>query len=196
MLIWHSWKGYFWEGSVFIWESKLGVAAPPVMSYIKAGEAGDSFLNRSQRRVVMCYKPGYQCDCLTTGNMCEPCRMTAEGKETEEIDPSNNMNAAGQEGRASEPISSANVGNHHGRNWGWVLSAVICVNILILGCVLVIGSAYDNINIKTPDLQIFLIVIILLTSIWMIYYSVFTARIENAINYKDAHAGPVWLRGE
>nr|XP_046271822.1 proton channel OTOP2-like [Scatophagus argus] len=29
----------------------------------------------------------------------------------------------------------------------------------------------------------------------MIYYVVYTARKENAVVYKDAHAGPIWLRG-
>uniref|UniRef100_A0A3B4GRB1 Otopetrin-2-like n=1 Tax=Pundamilia nyererei TaxID=303518 RepID=A0A3B4GRB1_9CICH len=81
------------------------------------------------------------------------------------------------------------------QSWGWMGSGIICVNILILGSVLVTGSTYEDINIKAPHLQIFLITLLLLTSMWMIYYSIYTARIKNAVNYKDAHAGPTWLRG-
>uniref|UniRef100_A0A3P9C6R9 Otopetrin 2 n=1 Tax=Maylandia zebra TaxID=106582 RepID=A0A3P9C6R9_9CICH len=102
------------------------------------------------------------------------------------------------EGSKDEPelkISSAEVGKEKSQSWGWMGSGIICVNILILGSVLVTGSTYEDINIKAPHLQIFLIIILLLTSMWMIYYSIYTARIKNAVNYKDVHAGPTWLRG-
>ncbi|KAL3987022.1 fms-related tyrosine kinase 3 [Sarotherodon galilaeus] len=129
---------------------------------------------------------------------CEPCRMMAQDKETEEVHQSNDINSPGQEGSKDEPelkISSAEVGKEKSQSWGWMGSWIICVNILILGSVLVTGSTYEEINIKAHHLQIFLIVILLLTSMWMIYYSIYTARNKNAVNYKDAHAGPTWLRG-
>lgn len=141
----------------------------------------------------------YEFNCLTTGNQCEPCRMMAQDKETEEVHQSNNINSPCQEGSKDEPelkISSAEVGKEKSQSWGWMGSGIICVNILILGSVLVTGSTYEDINIKAPHLQIFLIIILLLTSMWMIYYSIYTARIKNAVNYKDVHAGPTWLRGE
>lgn len=124
--------------------------------------------------------------------------MTAKDRETEEAHLSN-TSAPGQAGSPCEPdlnISSSGAVKERGRNWGWMLSGIICVNILILGCALVSGSAYNNVNIGTPDLQIFLIILLLLTSIWMIYYAFYTARQENAVVYKDGHAGPIWLRGE
>ncbi|XP_008301221.1 otopetrin-2 isoform X2 [Stegastes partitus] len=124
--------------------------------------------------------------------------MTAKDRETEEAHLSNNINALGQTGSVSEPdlnSSSTEVVRERGRNWGWMVSAIICVNILILGCALVSGSAYNNVKISTPDLQVFLIIILLLTSIWMVYYCIYTVRTENAVIYKDDHAGPVWLRG-
>uniref|UniRef100_A0A3Q4IDZ7 Otopetrin 2 n=1 Tax=Neolamprologus brichardi TaxID=32507 RepID=A0A3Q4IDZ7_NEOBR len=122
----------------------------------------------------------------------------AQDKETEVVHQSNNINSPGQEGSKDEPelkISSAEVGKEKSQSWGWMGSGIICVNILILGSVLVTGSTNEDINIKAPHLQIFLIIILLLTSMWMIYYSIYTARIKNAVNYKDAHAGPTWLRG-
>uniref|UniRef100_A0A3P8RZN5 Otopetrin 2 n=1 Tax=Amphiprion percula TaxID=161767 RepID=A0A3P8RZN5_AMPPE len=138
------------------------------------------------------------CKCVTSDNPCEPCRMTVKDRETEEVHLSNNINAVGQTESASEPDlndSSTEVVRERSRNWGWLLSGIICVNILILGCALVSGSAYNNVKISTPDLQVFLIIILLLTSIWMVYYVIYTARTENAVVYKDDHAGPVWLRG-
>ncbi|XP_067472268.1 proton channel OTOP2-like isoform X1 [Thunnus thynnus] len=146
----------------------------------------------------MCLNTGYPCKCLTDGNPCEPCRMTAKDRETEEAHLSNNINAVGQVGNACEPelnISSSGVARERVRNWGWGLSAIICVNILILGCALVSGSAYNYVNIGSSDLQVFLIILLLLTSIWMIYYAIYTARKEDAVTYKDGHAGPLWLRG-
>lgn len=145
----------------------------------------------------MCLNTGYPCNCLTDGNPCEQCRMTAKDRETEEAHLSNNINASGQ--AACEPeqnISSSGVARERVRNWGWMLSGIICVNVLILGCALVSGSAYNNINISASDLQVFLIILLLLTSIWMIYYAIYMGRKENAIMYKDGHAGPVWLRGK
>ncbi|XP_035510801.1 proton channel OTOP2-like [Morone saxatilis] len=142
----------------------------------------------------MCLNTG---NCLNDGNSCEPCRMTAKDRETEEAHLSN-ISALGQAGNTCEPnlkTSSSGLVRERGRNWGWMLSGIICVNILILGCALVSGSAYNNVSISTPDLQIFLIILLLLTSIWMVYYIVYTARKENAVDYKDGHAGPIWLRG-
>lgn len=133
------------------------------------------------------------------GNQCEPCRMMAQDKETEEFHQSNDINSPGQEGSKDEPelkIFSAEVGKEKSQSWGWMGSWIICVNILILGSVLVTGSTHEEINIKAYHLQIFLIIILLLTSMWMISYSIYTARNKNAVNYKDAHAGPTWLRGE
>ncbi|XP_041633781.1 proton channel OTOP2 [Cheilinus undulatus] len=145
----------------------------------------------------MCLNTGYPCNCLTDGNPCEPCRMTAKDRDTEEVHLSNDVNAPGPAENTCKPDlngSSDEVVKERGRNWGWMLSGIICVNILILGCALVSGSAYNNVNISMPDLQIFLIILLLLTTIWMVYYVIYTARTEDAVVYKDGHAGPVWLR--
>lgn len=125
--------------------------------------------------------------------------MTIKDMETEQAHLSNNASAAGQAESPSEPdldASSGVVVRERVRNWGWMLSGIICVNILILGSALVSGSAYNHVDISISDVQIFLIIFLILTSIWMIHYIVFTARNENAVVYKDGHAGPVWLRGE
>ncbi|XP_041813779.1 proton channel OTOP2-like [Chelmon rostratus] len=81
---------------------------------------------------------------------------------------------------------------HHGG--GWLLSGIICINILILGCALVSGSAFNSVAITAVHRQIFLIILLLLTMLWMLFYTAFTSRKEQAVLFKDSHAGPVWLR--
>lgn len=82
---------------------------------------------------------------------------------------------------------------HHGG--GWLLSGIICINILILGCALVSGSAFNSVAITAVHRQIFLIILLLLTMLWMLFYTVFTSKKDQAISFKDSHAGPVWLQG-
>lgn len=145
----------------------------------------------------MCINSGYPCECLTSGNLCEPCKMTAKDREQEEAHLSNNINAADSPMAVKEPemeTSSTEVTRDRGRNWGWMLSAFICLNILILGCAFVSAGTSSTVNITTPDLQIFLIFLFLLTSIWMIYHTIYNSRTDSAV-IKDRHAGPIWLRG-
>ncbi|XP_056144144.1 proton channel OTOP2-like [Lampris incognitus] len=77
---------------------------------------------------------------------------------------------------------------------GWLLSGIMCVNILLLGCALVSGSAFNSVAITTVHRQIFLIILLLLTILWMVFYSIITYRKNQALPLKDSHAGPVWLR--
>ncbi|XP_029691873.1 proton channel OTOP2 isoform X1 [Takifugu rubripes] len=144
----------------------------------------------------MCLNSGFPCQCLTDGYPCQPCRMTCKDKETEQAHLSNSTSAPGQTENPCEPDPDADtVVRERPRNWGWMLSGIFCVNILILGCALVSSSAYKEVDIDMSDLQIFLTILLILTSIWMIYYITYTARQEDAVVYKDGHAGPVWLRG-
>lgn len=82
---------------------------------------------------------------------------------------------------------------HHGG--GWLLSGIICINILILGCAVVSGSACSE-AVTAVHRQIFLIFLFLLTMLWMLLYTVFTSRKNQAVLAKDSHAGPVWLQGK
>ncbi|MED6276298.1 hypothetical protein CHARACLAT_001690 [Characodon lateralis] len=146
----------------------------------------------------MCLNPGYTCECLTTGDLCEPCNMAAKDREPEEAHLSDNIKAADSATSESKPemeTSSTEVARDRGRNWGWMLSAFICLNILILGCAFVSGGTSSNVKISTPVLQIVIIFLFLLTSIWMVYYIIYNSRTENAVVFKDRHAGTIWLRG-
>ncbi|CAL8310698.1 unnamed protein product [Arctogadus glacialis] len=80
------------------------------------------------------------------------------------------------------------------RNWGWLLSGTVFLNLVILGTALVSASTFNSALFGSADLQVFLIVLILATTLWMLYYHVYTSKEEHAVLYKDGHAGPVWLR--
>ncbi|XP_072550080.1 proton channel OTOP2 [Salminus brasiliensis] len=96
---------------------------------------------------------------------------------------------------ASVALSSISTWRDRAGSWGWVLSAFILINVLILGCALVSGSVFNGVQVSNTHLQIFLIVIIIPTTVWMLFYKAYTCRGEEAVLYKDVHAGPVWLRG-
>lgn len=142
----------------------------------------------------MCLNPCCPCNCVTDGSACA-CRMTSIDMKMEEAQTSNKINTQGQTSSRHEHNQSISSSGQE-RNWGWMVSGIICVNILILGCTLVSANAQSNVNISTSDLQAFFILLLLLTSSWMIYYIIYTVRKENAVVYKDGHAGPIWLRGK
>ncbi|XP_037331717.2 proton channel OTOP2 isoform X2 [Pungitius pungitius] len=81
------------------------------------------------------------------------------------------------------------------RGGGWLLSGIVCINILILGCTLVSGSAFHSVAITDVHRQIFLIILLLLTILWMLFYMRVTSQKDPNGVFKDSHAGPVWLRG-
>uniref|UniRef100_A0A4W5MVF1 Otopetrin 2 n=1 Tax=Hucho hucho TaxID=62062 RepID=A0A4W5MVF1_9TELE len=99
--------------------------------------------------------------------------------------------------RRGSNVLSTNRGmvRERSRNRSWLLSSIITVNVLILGCALVSGSVFNNVKINAINLQIFLILLVILTTAWMMYYTIYTSREDHAVLYKDSHAGPVWLRG-
>uniref|UniRef100_A0A8B9I011 Otopetrin 2 n=1 Tax=Astyanax mexicanus TaxID=7994 RepID=A0A8B9I011_ASTMX len=96
---------------------------------------------------------------------------------------------------ASVALSSISTWRDRAGSWGWVLSAFILINVLILGSAFVSGSVFNGVHVTNTHLQIFLLVIIVPTTVWMLFYKAYTCRGEEAVLYKDVHAGPVWLRG-
>lgn len=104
---------------------------------------------------------------------------------------------AGSMRRGSDVFpTSRGMVSERGRNRSWLLSSIITFNVLILGIALVSGSVFNNVKINAINLQIFLIVLIILTTAWMLYYTIYTSREDHAVLYKDSYAGPVWLRGK
>ncbi|XP_049601461.1 proton channel OTOP2 [Syngnathus scovelli] len=82
---------------------------------------------------------------------------------------------------------------HHGG--AWLLSVIVCINVLILGCVLVGSSAINSVAVTTVHRQILLIILLALTMLWMLLYVTVTYRKNENLMTLDSHAGPVWLRG-
>uniref|UniRef100_A0AAY4ATY4 Otopetrin 2 n=1 Tax=Denticeps clupeoides TaxID=299321 RepID=A0AAY4ATY4_9TELE len=109
-----------------------------------------------------------------------------------------------EEARVASPISNAEtlagrtvhsqMAGEAERSWSWLLSALVSLNVLMLGCALLSGTVFSNISLSANNLEVFLLTLVVCTTTWMLYYAAFTAREERAVLYKDAHAGPVWLR--
>ncbi|XP_035254896.1 proton channel OTOP2 isoform X1 [Anguilla anguilla] len=120
---------------------------------------------------------------LTFGLPSEPSKMAAA-----------NDGEARVSQRPSIAIGAGN-GRVKGRRRAWLLSGVVSANVLILGCALVSGSAFSDVNVSPAEVQIFLTILLLLTIAWMLFYTAYTAHRDGAVLYKDGHAGPIWLRG-
>lgn len=145
----------------------------------------------------MCCNPKAPCDCLASGSLCDPCMMTAKDTEIEAAQlPDISTVSQPRSGSELDLATSTEVVKETGQNWGWTLSGFICLNILMLGCCLVSSSTSTSTNISFPDLEVYLILLVLLTAIWMVYYTIYTTKNPNAATYRDEHAGPIWLRGK
>ncbi|CAL9693265.1 unnamed protein product [Knipowitschia caucasica] len=77
---------------------------------------------------------------------------------------------------------------------GKLVSGIICINILFLGCAIVCGSAFNYVTITSVHRQVFLIILLTLTMAWMVFYMVHTFQKDQHKLSKDIHAAPVWLR--
>ncbi|TSK87571.1 Otopetrin-2 [Bagarius yarrelli] len=96
---------------------------------------------------------------------------------------------------ASIALSSTGSWRDSSRSWGWLLSGAVLVNVLVLGCALVGASVFNAHHVTNVHLQLYLVALIVSTTIWMVFYKAYICREEEAVLYKDVHAGPVWLRG-
>lgn len=96
---------------------------------------------------------------------------------------------------ASIALSSTGSWRDSSRSWGWLLSGAVLINVIALGCALVGASVFNAQQVTSEHLQLYLVALIISTTIWMVFYKSYTCREEEAVLYKDVHAGPVWLRG-
>ncbi|XP_026856186.2 proton channel OTOP2 [Electrophorus electricus] len=102
---------------------------------------------------------------------------------------------AGQRSASIALSSSGGVWQDKISSWSWMLSGFLLINVIILGCALVSGSVFNGIQVTSDHVQFFLIALMIPTVIWMVFYKVHTFQEDEAVLYKDVHAGPVWLRG-
>lgn len=78
---------------------------------------------------------------------------------------------------------------------GRLLSVLLAVNVLLLACTLISGGAFNKVAVYDTDVFALLTTMMLLAALWIVFYLVRTARCPDAVPYRDAHAGPIWLRG-
>lgn len=78
---------------------------------------------------------------------------------------------------------------------GRLLSVLLAVNVLLLACTLVSGGAFNKVAVYDTDVFALLTTMMLLAALWIAFYLLRTARCADAVPYRDAHAGPIWLRG-
>ncbi|XP_029456446.1 proton channel OTOP2-like isoform X2 [Rhinatrema bivittatum] len=83
-------------------------------------------------------------------------------------------------------------------NWkkgGRLISLIVSSNIILLGCTLLCCDSLKDVAIHDTEVQLFLSVLMLLSILWMFFQIYFTSRHQNAVLYKDSHAGPIWMKG-
>lgn len=78
---------------------------------------------------------------------------------------------------------------------GRLLSVLLSVNVLLLACTLISGGAFNKVAVYDTDVFALLTTMMLLAALWILFYLLGTARCPDAVPYRDAHAGPIWLRG-
>lgn len=78
---------------------------------------------------------------------------------------------------------------------GRLLSVLLAVNVLLLACTLISGGAFNKVAVYDTDVFALLTTMLLLAMLWILFYLLGTARCPDGVPYRDAHAGPIWLRG-
>lgn len=78
---------------------------------------------------------------------------------------------------------------------GRLLSVLLAVNVLLLACTLISGGAFNKVAVYDTDVFALLTTMMLLAVLWILFYLLRTARCPDAVPHRDAHAGPIWLRG-
>ncbi|KAM5309430.1 proton channel OTOP2 [Glossophaga mutica] len=78
---------------------------------------------------------------------------------------------------------------------GRLLSVLLAANALLLACALISGGAFNKVAVYDTDVFALLTTMMLLATVWILFYLLRTVRGPDAVPYRDAHAGPIWLRG-
>lgn len=75
------------------------------------------------------------------------------------------------------------------------MSGLVGSNVLLFSSTLVTCVFTKEVEIWETDLLIFLGIVLIMCTAWMIFQMYFSWKHKNAILYKDGHAGPIWMRG-
>ncbi|XP_063098486.1 proton channel OTOP3 [Cavia porcellus] len=78
---------------------------------------------------------------------------------------------------------------------GQLFSGLLALNVVFLGGAFIGSMIFNNVSITLGDVWILLAALKMLSLLWLLYYTVGTARQPHAVLHRDPHAGPVWVRG-
>uniref|UniRef100_A0A8D2LDL1 Otopetrin 3 n=1 Tax=Varanus komodoensis TaxID=61221 RepID=A0A8D2LDL1_VARKO len=78
---------------------------------------------------------------------------------------------------------------------GRLFSGLMAMNVLFLGTAFICSMIFNRMVITVNDVWIFLSVLKILALSWIAYYLLFTRRKPHAVIFRDAHAGPIWVKG-
>ncbi|XP_048348055.1 proton channel OTOP3 isoform X3 [Sphaerodactylus townsendi] len=78
---------------------------------------------------------------------------------------------------------------------GQLFSGLLAMNVVFLGSAFICSMIFNKVAITLGDVWIFLSILKIVALGWIAYYLLFTRRKPHAILYRDAHAGPVWVKG-
>ncbi|XP_077183991.1 proton channel OTOP3 isoform X2 [Paroedura picta] len=78
---------------------------------------------------------------------------------------------------------------------GQLFSGLLAMNVVFLGSAFICSMIFNKVAITLGDVWIFLSILKILDLGWIVYYLLFTRRKPHAVLYRDAHAGPVWVKG-
>ncbi|KAJ1129991.1 hypothetical protein NDU88_008350 [Pleurodeles waltl] len=91
----------------------------------------------------------------------------------------------------------SNTPSHFGiwKKGGRLFSALVAMNILLLGCSLITSGSLKEVPIHESEVLVYLSVLMSLSILWMCFQMFFTNKHHDSVLFKDCHAGPIWLRG-
>ncbi|NXW93100.1 OTOP3 protein, partial [Alopecoenas beccarii] len=91
--------------------------------------------------------------------------------------------------------SSVQQGDRQAQKAGQLFSGLLAMNVVFLGSAFISSMIFNHEAITLADVWVLLSILKVLCVCWIIYYLLGTRRRLHAVVYRDAHAGPIWVRG-
>ncbi|XP_069460651.1 proton channel OTOP2-like [Ambystoma mexicanum] len=98
------------------------------------------------------------------------------------------------EERAEAPPTPA-IPSGFQKKGGRLLSLLLAINLLLIGCAMVTSGGLDYVVIHDLEVLIMLTILMCMATVCMLIMLFSISRNQDAVLYKDSHAGPIWLRG-
>ena len=77
-----------------------------------------------------------------------------------------------------------------------LLSGLLGLNVVLLGAALVAGQAFNPLGLKHQEPQIFLLLLMGCSVVWMLWYLLWARKQPGISPHKDHHAGGMTVTGE